>query len=65
MAEYMHLIGVEQIQSAANRMMDAAERMNRAANTMHEVLSRHETAMESFALKIDELLDELDNDEEI
>ena len=42
MAEYVHLIGTEQVQSAANTMRDAAHDMRNAANTIHNALQRHE-----------------------
>lgn len=64
MAEYMHLIGTEQIQSAANRMVDVAERMNIAANTINETFRRHEQAMSDLMLRIDDLIDVMKEDEE-
>ena len=39
--EYIHLVGVEQVQTAAERMVEAAERMNTAANMMSEALHIH------------------------
>jgi len=52
MAKYMHLIGTEQVQSAANTVKEAAHEMTRAANTIHFALQRHEQVMQ-------ELLEEL------
>jgi len=52
MAEYMHLIGTEQIQSAANTMKSAAIEMHRAANLIDESLRRHEVMMAEFMLCI-------------
>lgn len=40
MAEYMHLVGAEQVQSAGCAMRDAAERMNQAASSIHETIQR-------------------------
>ena len=64
MAEYIHLVGVEQVQSAANRMITAAELMNRAVNNMSEVLCRHEKVMQDLMIKIDDLIDAIDEEEE-
>jgi hypothetical protein len=41
MSEYMHLVGAEQVQSAANSMKNAAEEMQRAAANMEGSLERH------------------------
>lgn len=54
MAEYMHLIGTEQIQSAANTMSNAAHEMRRAANIIQDAVHRHGEI-------IQELLEELRN----
>ncbi len=50
MSEYMHLIGTEQVQSAAARMADAAERMNHAARAIDEAVARFERAVERLIL---------------
>lgn len=55
--EYIHLIGVEQIQSAANQMMRAAELMKRSAD---EICS----AIDAHSLLVHELIDKLDKLEE-
>lgn len=57
MAEYMHLVGAEQVQIAANTIRTAASEMNRAANTISEALSSNERL-------IRELLDKLNYLEE-
>jgi hypothetical protein len=56
--EYMHLIGVEQIQSAANTMRDAAHEMHRSANTIHDALQRHGEIMREFMDRMDTMLNE-------
>ena len=43
--EYMHLVGVEQVQSAANTMISAAETMRRAANEITYALEKHSNMM--------------------
>jgi glycine cleavage system pyridoxal-binding protein P len=60
MAEYIHLVGAEQIQSAANRMVEAAHEINRAANTIHDAMQRHEEVMRDLMIKIDNVVDELE-----
>jgi N-acetylglucosamine kinase-like BadF-type ATPase len=64
MPEYMHIIGTEQVQSAANIMRDAAERMTRAANTIHNAMQRHEQVMQDLMIKMDDLIDVIDGEEE-
>ena len=65
MAEYIHLVGAEQIQSAANRMVEAAHEMSRAANTIHDVMKRNEEVMQDLMIKIDGLIDAIDGEEEV
>ena len=46
MSQYIHLVGAEQVQSAANRMAAAAETFSRSADqiddTLHMALNRFE-----------------------
>lgn len=58
--EYMHLVGVEQVQSAANRMMEAANLMNRAANTIHEAVREVNEMNTSYIDRLDEIIKILD-----
>jgi len=46
--EYIHLVGVEQIQSAANTMKSAADDMRRSANIISQALEGHNRIMENF-----------------
>lgn len=55
MGEHIHLVGVEQVQTAANTMKSAASEMNRAANTISEVLNRHGRIMQEFLDKLNEI----------
>ena len=41
MSEYMHLVGAEQVQTAANSMRSAAEEMQSAARNIEGSLERH------------------------
>ena len=45
MEKYMHLVGAEQVQSAANTMSSAAETMRRAANEITYALDKHSNMM--------------------
>lgn len=48
MAEYINLLGAEDVRSAGNRMASAAEDMNRAAGTIAESLERHQRFMDDW-----------------
>lgn len=54
MPEYMHLVGAEQIQSAASRMASAADEMQRAASTIDNALDRHAQRFEEAQMRRDE-----------
>ena len=64
MTQSVHLIGTEQVQSAANTMMNAAEIMRRSANTIHDSLDRHELMLRDVMQKIDELIEVLEEEHE-
>ena len=46
MADYITLLGAEQVQSAANTISSAANEMQRAADTVSCALERHQCALE-------------------
>ena len=48
MTQYVHLIGTEQVQSAANTMREAANTMHRAANEIAYALQKHTEMMREF-----------------
>ena len=52
MAEYIHLIGVEQIQSAANSISSSAEEMKRAAESMEDSFRRHQLFLDDWLLRL-------------
>ena len=56
MSEYIHLVGAEQVQSAANRMASAAEDMKRAASQMDESLMRQQRFLDDWLLRLEEVL---------
>lgn len=46
--EHVLLVGTEQVQSAANRMMEAAHEMHRVSNQIQDVVYRMETLFNNF-----------------
>lgn len=48
MNDHVHLIGAEQVQSAANTMRQAAADMSSAANTIDFALQHHRQFMEDW-----------------
>ena len=48
MAEYIHLVGAEQVQTAANTMKAAAEEMSRAASSIQEAIDRNQRFMDDW-----------------
>lgn len=56
MAEYMHLVGAEQVQTAANTMRSAAEDMRRAASGMDDALERHRRFMDDWLQRFESAL---------
>ena len=54
--QYVTLMGSEQVQSAANRMVSASEEMRRAASTIDEALSRHQRFLEDWLQRYETIL---------
>jgi hypothetical protein len=55
-AEYMHLVGAEAVQSAANTMHAAAGEMSRAASSMQQAVVDHQRILENFLLEFQDIL---------
>lgn len=55
--KYVHLIGVEQIQSAANTMREAAHEMGRAAGEISYALEQHKRAMDEFVVEMRDIME--------
>lgn len=53
MSEYMHLIGAEQVQSAANVMRAAADEMSRAATSIEYTMQQHQRFMEDWLQRLE------------
>ena len=58
MTEYVHLIGVEQVQSAANQMNHAAEKMQQAASSFEYAMERQRMFMETWLQQFEQILSE-------
>ena len=54
--EYIHLIGAEQVQTAGYSIGDAAEEMNRAANTISEALWQHRIFMDEWLERFERIM---------
>lgn len=56
MTQYIHLVGAEQVQSAANNMRAAADDMNRAASAMQQAVSDHQRIFDNFLVELRDVL---------
>jgi len=56
MSEYMHLVGAEQVQSAGNNMLRAADRMNNVAMSIDGSLERHQRFMDDWLQRLEQVL---------
>jgi len=57
MADYVTLMGAEQVQSAGNRMSSAAEQMSRAASSIDESLRQHQRFLDDWLQRFEATLD--------
>lgn len=56
MAEYMHLIGAEDVRSAASTMSSAASEMSRAASSISYSLEAHQTFLNDWLVRLEGML---------
>lgn len=56
MADYITLMGAEQVQSAASTMSSAASEMNRAAANIDGAFERHQRFMEEWLNRFEQIL---------
>lgn len=56
MADYVTLLGAEQVQSAANMMKHAAEEMLRAAGYLDDVMQRNQRFMDDWLARFEAVL---------
>lgn len=62
MAEYVTLIGAEDVSRAGSRMLDAAAEMHRAAATIDTALERHRQFMDDWLSRLDGTLQDRTHD---
>ena len=53
MAEYMHLVGAEDVSRAGSQMNAAAAEMQRAASAIDSVLERHQRFMDDWLYRFE------------
>lgn len=58
MNDYVTLLGVEQVQSAANTMRSAAEEMQRAASTIDASLQQHRMFLDEWLSRFESAMKE-------
>ncbi len=58
MAEYMTLLGTEQVERAANTMRQAAEDMRQAAGTLDYALENHRRQMDEWLYRFQQVVEE-------
>ena len=59
MADYVTLMGAEQVQSAGIRMLSAAEDMRRAAASIDAAFTRHQYFLDNWLQRFVTTLDEM------
>ena len=57
MAEYITLMGAEQVQSAANTMRSAADEMRRAASEIGYALESHQRFMDDWLARFSQIME--------
>lgn len=57
MADYITLMGAEQVQSAASRMSSAASEMIRAASSIEDSFQRHQRFMDDWLQRLESVLE--------
>jgi hypothetical protein len=58
-AEYVHLIGSEQVGNASRTMVEAADRMQSAANSIHETLFHHQRFLTEWIERFEQAVEKL------
>lgn len=57
MADYITLMGAEQVQSAASRMSSSASEMIRAASSIEDSFQRHQRFMDDWLQRLESILE--------
>lgn len=63
MAEYVTLLGADDVSRAGRQMQDAADRMSGAASTISESLYRHQIVLEEFIARFEQAVARLNQTE--
>jgi hypothetical protein len=53
MADYVTLMGAEDVRAAGSRMASAAEQMSRAASNMDDALQRHQRFLDDWLMRFE------------
>jgi hypothetical protein len=62
MADYMTLLGAEDVRAAGSRIVSAAEAMRHAASTMEESLHRHQRFLDEWITRFETVVERLSAD---
>ncbi|AMS41219.1 hypothetical protein [Aminobacter aminovorans] len=63
MANYVTLMGAEEVRSAANTMMSAASEMRGAASSIDNALERHQRFLDDWLSRFETAMDRLQDPE--
>lgn len=58
MADYITLLGAEQVQSAASTMRSAADDMRSAASTIEYALHQHQQFLDDWLMRLQQVMSE-------
>lgn len=56
MAEYIHLIGAEEVSRAGHNMSSAASEMNRAASSIDDSLRQHQRFLDDWLARLESVM---------
>jgi len=56
MADYVTLLGAEDVRNAAHQIREAAQDMNRSVSYLDDVLTRHRMAMDDWLSRLEAAL---------
>lgn len=62
MADYINLLGAEEVSRAANRMQAAADTMGAAACNLADILERHQRFLDDWLIRLDGTLQDRTSD---
>lgn len=63
MAEYIHLVGTEDLSRAASTMSSAADEMKRAAGWMQETLENNQRFLDDWLIRFEQVMEKPEVDE--